>query len=102
MEKGEYEDVLKWFEGLPPALRDGKAYALAARPASARRLPGRRKALRRGGHGRRHGPPPTGRQMHDLAKANATAKIYVDVPQPHYFDQTDLLASPFVRAGDLP
>ena len=30
LEEGKYKDVIKWFDGLPPAQRDGKTCALAA------------------------------------------------------------------------
>ena len=30
LKEGKYKEVLKWFEGLPPAKRDGKSCALAA------------------------------------------------------------------------
>ena len=32
--------------------------------------------------------------MRALAKANATAEIYVDVPKPQYFDRDELLDAP--------
>ena len=41
--------------------------------------------------------------MKDLAEANATAEIYVEVPKPYYFkDDPNLLKPPLVRNGDLP
>ncbi len=41
-------------------------------------------------------------EMLDLAEANATAAINVEVPKPKYFDRNTLLAPPSVRDGDLP
>jgi hypothetical protein len=41
-------------------------------------------------------------KMRDLAKANATAEINVDVPKLQYFDKKDLLKLPRVKDGDLP
>jgi hypothetical protein len=41
-------------------------------------------------------------EMHDLAQANATAKIDVQVPPPQQFKKADLLAWPDVDPADLP
>jgi heme peroxidase len=41
-------------------------------------------------------------EMLDLAQANATAKIDVQVPPPRQFKQADLLAWPVVSRADLP
>ncbi|MGA8126966.1 MAG: peroxidase family protein [Mycobacterium sp.] len=41
-------------------------------------------------------------EMRDLAKANATAQIWVDVPKVEYFELKKLLDPPPVKDGDLP
>jgi hypothetical protein len=102
LKKGKYRDVIKWFEGLPAARRDGKTYALAALAhfmleeykdaaelyAAAVKADGTDAA--------------DWGNMQALAKANATAKIDVEVPKPEYFVGKTLLAPPRVRDGDLP
>jgi hypothetical protein len=40
-------------------------------------------------------------EMSNLSKANRAAQIDVDVPEPHYFKEDDLLARPSVRDADL-
>jgi Animal haem peroxidase len=55
------------------------------------------KAVRAGGKG-----IDDWRKMEALAKANAKAEIYVEVPKPVYFDRDELLDTPKVRDGDLP
>ncbi len=102
LKKGKYEDVIKWFEGLPPAQRDGKTYALAALAhfkreeyEDAEKLYA--EAVTAGGT-----DAADWRKMQALAKANASAKINVEVPKPEYFDRDTLLAPPSVRDGDLP
>jgi tetratricopeptide (TPR) repeat protein len=108
MEKGKYEDVLKWFEGLPAARRDGKAYALAALAhfkleeyEDAEKLYA--DAVTAGGTDAADTDAADWGNMQALAKANATAKIDVEVPKPYYFkDDPNLLEPPSVRDGDLP
>jgi Animal haem peroxidase len=102
LKKGKYKEVIKWFEGLPAAQRDGKACALAALAhfkleeyedaaklyAEAVIAPGAHEA--------------DWRKMQALAEANVTAQIYVEVPKPEYFDCDKLVAPPRVHDGDLP
>jgi len=102
LKKGKYEDVIKWFEGLPPARRDGKTYALAALAhfkreeyEDAEKLYA--EAVTAGGT-----DAADWRKMQALADANATAQINVEVPKAVYFDAKTLLAPPRVRDGDLP
>ena len=102
LKKGKYKDVIDWFEGLPPAGRDGKTYALAALAhfKSEEYLDAEKlyaEAVTAGGTG-----ATDWRKMQALAKANDTAKIDVDVPGPELFDLGKLLAPPPVRDGDLP
>jgi hypothetical protein len=102
LKERKYEDVIKWFDGLPPALRDGKTYALAALARfkleeyeAAEKLYA--EAIRVGGAG-----AADWGKMQALAQANASARIDVDVPKPERFDPKKLLAPPSVRDGDLP
>jgi Animal haem peroxidase len=102
LKKGKYKAVIKWFDGLPAAQRDGKSSALAALAhfkleqydnaaklyAEAEKAPGTTSA--------------DWLEMKALAKANATAEIDVVVPKPEYFVRRKLLARPAVRDGDLP
>jgi Animal haem peroxidase len=102
LKKGKYKDVITWFDGLPPAQRDGKTYALAALAhfKSEEYEPAEKlyaEAVNAGGTG-----ATDWRKMQALAKANDTAKIDVDVPEPELFDLGKLLAPPPVRDGDLP
>jgi hypothetical protein len=102
LKKGKYADVVNWFDGLPPAQRDGEAYALAAlahfkseKYEHAEQLYA--EAVTAGGTGAADWD-----KMRALAKANATARIDVEVPKPEQFDAKTLLAPPLVRDGDLP
>jgi hypothetical protein len=102
LKEGKYEDVIKWFEGLPLAKRDGKTYALAALAHFKREeykyaaeLYG--EAVTAGGT-----EAADWRKMQALADANATAEIDVEVPKPEYFERKKLLARPTVRDDDLP
>jgi hypothetical protein len=102
LKKGKYKEVLKWFDGLPAAKRDGKTYALAGLARfklqhyrAAEELYG--KAVAAGGT-----YIDDWRKMHALADANATADISVEIPKPVEFDADTLLERPLVRDGDLP
>jgi Animal haem peroxidase len=102
LKKGKYKVVLKWFDGLPAARRDGKTYALAGLARfklqhyrAAEELYA--KAVVAGGTHIRDW-----RKMQALADANATADISVEIPKPVQFDAKTLLAHPLVRDGDLP
>jgi hypothetical protein len=104
LKEGKYEDVIKWFDGVPPALRDGKTYALAALArfkleeyGDATKL--YELAIKAGGSAceiEEWG------KMRALAAANAAAEIDVHVPPPHHFSKKKLLEAPRVRNGDLP
>jgi len=104
LKKGKYKDVIKWFEGVPPALRDGKTYALAALacfmsedyPGAVRNYAA---AIKAGGSARDR---REWQEMLDLAEANATAQVNVQVPAPQQFKKANLLAWPVVSRTDLP
>ena len=102
LKEGKYKEVLNWFEGLPPAKRDGKSCALAALAhfkreeyKVAKKLYA--EAVTAGGT-----EAADWRRMKALADANATAEIDVEVPKPEYFERKKLLAPPAVRDDDLP
>jgi hypothetical protein len=103
LKEGKYKEVLKWFEGLPPAKRDGKSCALAALAHFKREE--YKKAAELYGEAVTAGSTVhecrDWQEMCDLSKANDTAQIYTEVPTPHYFKDDDLLAPPSVRDGDL-
>ncbi|HME80178.1 MAG TPA: peroxidase family protein [Mycobacterium sp.] len=102
LKRGEYENVLKWFEALLAAERDAKACALAALARFKRQdyedaAKLYAEALTAAGvH------DPDWQKMKALAEANATAKIKVEIPKPVYFDAKTLLKPPQVHDGDLP
>ncbi len=102
LKEGKYEDVIKWFEGLPLAQRDGKSCALAALAHFKREE--YKKAAELYGEAVTAGGTDAAdwRKMKALAKANATAEIDVEVPKPEYFERKKLLARPAVRDDDLP
>jgi tetratricopeptide (TPR) repeat protein len=106
LKRGEYEAVLKWFEALPAAQRDGQACALAALAhfkreeyEDAAKLYA--EAIQAGGS---PGDLRDWGEMRALAEANATAQIDVEVPRPEYFakKKKELLGPSPVRDGDLP
>ncbi|MGA9492032.1 MAG: peroxidase family protein [Mycobacterium sp.] len=103
LKRGEYEVVIKWYDGLPPEQRDGKACALAALAHFKREEYGAAaeeyaNACQAGGSDSEH---REWREMRNLSKANHAAKINIEVPKPHYFKDDDLLGPPVVRNGDL-
>ena len=65
LKKGKYEDVIKWFKGLPPRSPTASRARWRAWPTSSARITARRRALRQGGDSRR-------RERHGLAQ-NASA-----------------------------
>jgi tetratricopeptide (TPR) repeat protein len=101
LKKGEYKEAIEWFDGLLPAERDGKSYALAALAhfkreeyEDAEKLYA--EAVTAGGTDATDWP-----KMQALANANHVAKINIEVPKPHYFADDDLLGPPSVRNGEL-
>jgi hypothetical protein len=104
LKKGKYKEVLKWFDGLPAARRDGKTYALAG--LARFKLEHYRAAAELYAKAVADGGTyiDDWRKMRDLANANATADISVEIPTPVYFAAIEkkLLGPPSVRDGDLP
>jgi hypothetical protein len=102
LKTGKYREALKWLKGLPAAHRNGNTYALEG--LAHFKLEHYRAAARRYAKAVRAGGPNVDdwRKMKALAKANAKAEIYVDVPKPVYFERHKLLDRPKVRDGDLP
>ncbi|BBX44171.1 peroxidase family protein [Mycobacterium cookii] len=102
LKRGEYEDVINWFEGLPPEQRDGKACVLAAlahfkREEYQAAAELYAEAVKAGGT-----DAADWAKMEALAKSNSAAEIYVHVPAPHYPTKTDLLSWPSVPPGAIP
>ena len=102
LKKGKYEDVIKWFEGLSAAQRDGKSCALAAL-AHFKREEYKKAAELYAEAVKSPGTHPADwLKMQALAEANHTAAIDVEVPKPEYFKAKNLLEPPPVSDGDLP
>src|ERR1700739_2775324 len=102
LKKGKYKDVIKWFEGLPPAKRDGKWCALAALAHFKREEYEKAAELYAEAVKSPGVHPADWGKMQALAEANATAAIDVEVPKPEYFNAKKLLEPPPVSDGDLP
>jgi Animal haem peroxidase len=103
MWKGEYDTALTELQSLSPAEINGDTHALEGlawfqKECYCKAKDCYAKAVNADGAN-----AADWRKMKDLAEANATAEIYVEVPKPYYFeDDPNLLKPPLVRNGDLP
>jgi Animal haem peroxidase len=103
MRKGEYDNALTELQCLSPAEINGDTHALEGlawfqKECYCKAKDCYDKAVNAGGK-----DTTDWGKMKALAEANATAKIYVEVPKPYYFKyDPNLLKPPLVRNGDLP
>ena len=103
MWKREYDNALAELQGLSPAEINGDTHALEGlawfqKECYCKATDSYAEAVNADG-----ADAADRRKMQALAKANATAKIYVEVPKPYYFKyDPNLLKPPLVRNGDLP